>query len=62
MRWEVPRRRLMLQPMRSKAASACRDFVAGQFRGEFLGGNEGHVHRARNGLPVFEPICYKPKG
>jgi hypothetical protein len=46
----------MAQPMRSSAASACFAFVEGQVGDGFLGGNEGNVHRARDGFAVLQAI------
>lgn len=52
----------MVHPIRSNAASACFAFVDGQPCDGFSGGNEGDVHRARDGLTMLQSIGDQPQG
>jgi hypothetical protein len=46
----------MRQPIRSTAANARLDLVDGQFGMGLSGGNEGHVHRARQRFAMFQAV------
>lgn len=61
MRWEVPLCRLIFQPIRSSAASACFAFVEGQSADCLLGRNKTHVHRTRHRLAMLQTVCNQPQ-